>query len=195
MQTIVKLITLSMGAVLVFSACSNNQPTKSSKNTFEEKQIKQEALNAIKVVGGAFQKTLSSKMCEGGLPNAATFCSIHSESLAKEVFKTLPLGVSLKRITDKPRNPNNKATAEESLVLNELENKESTDILVKQISSNHYQVYKAIKVDGVCLMCHGNKEIRDKESYEIISSKYPEDKAIDYNLGDFRGAFLVDIRK
>lgn len=73
MQTIVKLITFTIGVTLVFSACSNNQPTKISKNNFEEKQIKKEALDAIKVVGGAFQKTLSSKISNGGLPNAATF--------------------------------------------------------------------------------------------------------------------------
>ncbi|TLP40610.1 Tll0287-like domain-containing protein [Arcobacter arenosus] len=199
MQTIVKLITFTIGVTLVFSACSNNQPTEISKNNFEEKEMKKEALDAIKVVGGAFQKTLSSKISNGGLPNAATFCSTNSHDLAQEVFKTLPQGISLKRITSKPRNPNNKASKEELLVLNQLKNNfeknQSLDMIVKQKSPNHYQVYKPIKVDAICLKCHGTNTIRDEKAYDIILKMYPTDKAIGYALNDFRGAFLVDIIK
>ena len=43
-----------------------------------------------------------------------------------------------------------------------------------------------------CLKCHGRvgHEIAN-ETYAVISKLYPEDKATNYRLGDFRGAWKV----
>jgi len=199
MKTKKLLIATSLTTVLLFTACSYTQPKNNSIDVKTEQEMKTKAMKAIKTVAGALQNTLTMKAKEGGLSNAATFCSTHATSLAKEVSKTLEEGVRLKRITDKPRNSMSQANDEQLAVFDEIKAKlasgEKIDMLVKQKSINHYQVYKPIMVGAKCLNCHGNDEKRNPQAYNVISKKYPNDKAINYKIGDFRGAFLVDIVK
>ena len=197
MKTQKKLIISTLSIVLLFTACSINQTQVKPIDIKTEQEMKLKAMKAIKTVAGSLQSTLKIKIKEGGLSNAATFCSTHASSLAKDVSKTLDKGVKLKRITDKPRNLNAQATKEQLEVFNEIKTKisngEKIDMIVKQKATNHYQVYKPIIISGKCLNCHGNNEKRNSKAYKIISKKYPSDKAINYKVGDFRGAFLVDI--
>ena len=197
MQMENRLIIISILSVVFLAACSCNQTQISSLE--KKEQVKIEATKSIRIVGGAFQNTLNHKVKEGGLTNAANFCSTNARDLETKVSKTLPDGVTVRRITDKPRNMKNQATPEEQIVLDEIKlklaNGEKVDMLVKQKSANRYQVYKPIKMGGKCLNCHGNDNKRNSKAYEIISKKYPNDKAINYNFGDFRGAFLVELTK
>jgi len=189
------LILSLISATLLFNGCANNGTL--SKND-KEKEIMLKAKKAIKLVGGTLKKTMISKMKEGGPVKAADFCSKEATNLAKNVSKKLPKGIKIKRITSKPRNSNNMATKEELLVLQELETKmkrgNMPKMLVKKISDSHYQVYKPLKIKEKCLICHGSKDTRDEDAYKIIYSKYHNDKAINYNVGDLRGAFLIDIK-
>ena len=194
MQTIRKLIKLSLTSMLIFSFSSAqelDEKTKYELVTLSDKSIGK--------VAGQLQMALLKKAKEGGIAHAATFCSTNATSLAKEASKSLNAGVSLKRITSKPRNMKNLANEEQVEILKQLQKSyEKTgkiETLVKQKSENHFQVYKPIIVMAKCLECHGDKSFRNKEAYEIISKKYPQDKAIDYKLYDFRGAFLVNINK
>lgn len=199
MQTKMKLILTTISAALLFSACSTTQAQETSKKMVTEQELKLQAKKAIQTVGGAFMQTLNAKVKEGGLTNAANFCSTHTKDLYNKVSKSLDEGVSVRRVTDKPRNQQNMASKEQLVVLEEIKTKlaikEKVDMIVKQKSSNHYQVYKPIVMAGKCLNCHGDNKTRNKEAYEIISKKYPSDKAINYKAGEFRGAFLVDIIK
>lgn len=199
MKTKYKILASSVVAALLFSACSSNEPMKKENMGKQHNEIKMEAMKAIKVVGGSLQKTLKQKAKEGGLVGAAKFCAINATDLSKEVSKTLPKGVKVRRITDKPRNPNNEANAEQLAVFDEIKakmkNGEDVKMLVKQKSENHYQVYKPIMMKGKCLNCHGTDSVRKKKAYDIISKEFPNDKAVNYKKGDFRGAFIVDIVK
>lgn len=199
MQTKMKLILTTISAALLFSACSSTQAQDTSKKMITEQELKLQAKKSIKTIGGAFMQTLNAKVKEGGLTNAATFCSTYTKVLYNKVSKNLDEGVTVRRITDKPRNQQNVASKEQLVVLEEIKSKlasgQKVDMIVKQKSSNHYQVYKPIVMAGKCLNCHGDDKTRNKEAYEIISKKYPNDKAINYKAGDFRGAFLVDIIK
>jgi len=46
-----------------------------------------------------------------------------------------------------------------------------------------------------CVKCHGDVKKMNKEAYGIILKRYPDDKAIGYKEGDFRGAFIAEIIK
>ena len=164
-----------------------------------EIEAKEIAKQAIKLVGGKLKYTLGQKIQEGGFAKAADFCSTEAGNLAKEASKKLPNGVSIKRVTNKPRNSLNKATPNDLKVLNTIETKikkkEAPQMVVKKLDTNHYQVYKPLIIDAKCLKCHGDATTRDKEAYKIIQARYPNDKAIGYKIGELRGAFLVDIKK
>ncbi len=157
------------------------------------------AKEAIQTVGGTLKHTLGKKIKENGFGGAAKFCSTKAGSVAKEASKKLPKGVSVKRITDKPRNIKNLASKKELVVLEELKAKKAAGnmpkMLVKKLQENHYQVYKPLVIGDKCLNCHGTEQKRNKDAYKVISKKFPNDKAIGYKKGDFRGAFVVDIIK
>jgi len=55
------------------------------------------------------------------------------------------------------------------------------------------RVYKPLLVKNVCLKCHGSNV--KPEIKEVISKKYPKDKAINLKLGTLRGAIVAEIKK
>ena len=44
-----------------------------------------------------------------------------------------------------------------------------------------------------CLACHGSRDKMQPEVRELLSRRYPDDRAIDYRVGDFRGAVSVRV--
>jgi len=164
-----------------------------------EMEAKRIAKQAIKNVGGKLKHTLMQKVKKGGFANAADFCATQANNIAKEASKTLPQGVRVQRITDKPRNSLNRATIEHLKVFSYIKEKmnqgRTPPMVVKKIGENHFQIYKPLIIDGKCLNCHGDSSSRNQEAYKVISAKYPNDKAIGYQKGEFRGAFLVDIKR
>jgi len=165
------------------------------------KEIKQEAKAAIIKMGKTLKMHMKQNMKAGGPTQAATFCSDKARGIAKKVNASYEKGVTVKRISLKQRNPADKPTADEAKVLQELHTafeakKAVPKMVVKEISKNHYKVYKPIFINkGVCLTCHGVGDVRNEEAYKLIKAKYPNDKAVGYKKGDLRGAFVVEIIK
>ena len=165
------------------------------------KEIKQEAKSAIMKMGGALKSHMKQNMKAGGPVQAAGFCLEEASGIAKKVNDSYAKGVSVKRVSLKYRNPANKPTTDEDKVLEQIKSdlnahKVVPKMIVKEVRKNSYKVYKPIFMNkGVCLSCHGDIQTRDSDAYKLIKEKYPNDKAIGYKKGDFRGAFVVTIVK
>jgi len=164
------------------------------------KEIKIEAKTAIMKMGKTLKMNMKKSMKKGGVIGAFNFCTLSASQIEFDINKTYKDGVSVKRVTLKPRNPNNMASSDEKAVLNtfeklQKEGKALPKMIVKEISKNHYKVYKPMVMGAVCLKCHGNLKTMNKEVVSLIKKYYPNDKAIDYKKGDFRGAFVADIIK
>ena len=132
---------------------------------------------------------------DGHIVEALKMCSVVAQDLTMlhDTEKT-----SIKRISLKYRNPVNKPTIQEELILKSFEEKllagsNFNDLVFKQTTTNYKEktitYIKAIPTKSVCLNCHGNSI--DKKVLREIKKNYPDDKAIGYNLGQIRGAFLV----
>lgn len=164
-------------------------------------EIKQEAKAAMMKMGKTLKSHMKQNMKAGGPMQAATFCSSEASTLAKQVNESYPKGISAKRISLKYRNPEDKPTADEAKVLEQIQadvtaGKKVPKMIVKEIAKNSYKVYKPLFINkGICLTCHGDAQTRDPEAYKLIKEKYPNDKAVGYKQGDFRGAFVVTIIK
>ena len=50
---------------------------------------------------------------------------------------------------------------------------------------------RPISIGSVCLNCHGARETLAPEVRAILDTKYPQDRAFDYAIGDLRGAVSV----
>ena len=170
-------------------------------NAETNQEIKQEAKSAIMKMAGVLKSYMKQNMKAGGPVQAAGFCLEKASGIAKEVNAGYPKGLRVKRVSLKYRNPSNKPTTDEAKVLEQIQNdvdahKTVPKMIVKALGKNTYKVYKPIFMNkGICLSCHGDAQTRDTKAYKLIKEKYPNDKAIGYKKGDFRGAFVVNIVK
>jgi nitrate reductase cytochrome c-type subunit len=170
-------------------------------NATTNKEIKIEAKKAIKKMGKSLQSHMKKNLKKGGAIQAAKFCSKKATKIEEDINAKYKKGISVKRVSLKYRNPDNAPLADEKAVLEQIEadfksGKKIPKMIVKQIDKNNYKVYKPIFLEKkACLKCHGDADHRAKKAYKIIKEKYPDDKAIDYKAGDFRGAFVAKIVK
>ena len=105
----------------------------------------------------------------------------------------------IKRVSDKNRNPNNKANAQEldyiSLYKQILKNGEEPEPIVVE-ENKKVNFYYPIVTNAMCLKCHGTpgKEIQ-RETYDKIKELYPNDKAIGYDVNEVRGMWSISFDK
>ena len=160
--------------------------------TYEEKGLKY-ALGTKAVLGKNLMGTIQKK----GTLAAVEFCNINAFPLTDSM--SVVYNANIKRVSDKPRNPNNQANSIElqhieafkKVVANNQEPKpilEETDELVN--------FYYPITTNSMCLQCHGtpNKEL-DSEAYKTIKALYPKDLAIGYDVNQVRGIWKVTFDK
>ena len=170
-------------------------------NANTNKEIKLQAKQAFMKMGKTLQSNMKKNMKKGGPIKAANFCSQEAVNIEHKVNANYPKWIRVKRISLKYRNPNNAPSDDEAKVLKEIQDKVDNHqkvpkMIVKKISQHTYKVYKPLFIGKkVCLKCHGMKDIRDQKAYKIIKETYPQDKAINYKKGDFRGAFVAEITK
>jgi len=142
----------------------------------------------------SLKKELTTAIKEKGFASAISVCKIKSPELEKEFTQVSQKKIY--RISDRYRNPSHKPTEDEMQVLQYWVNKLKENQPIKPVYYNINQktkVLKPIKIIGdMCLKCHGDINTMDPKVKEIIKKEYPEDKAIDYQLNDLRGAFVAE---
>lgn len=65
------------------------------------------------------------------------------------------------------------------------------DVLTK-IGNHRYGYIRPIFVEPICLNCHGRSVKQDVQ--EAIRETYPQDKALNFDLGEFRGLLWLEIK-
>lgn len=142
------------------------------------------------------QQKLMSQMKEGGTEQAIPFC--HENALRFTENLGNQKAVSLRRITDKPRNPKNMMTEDELKIFSLVKQGKSKEgVYPNQIvrSDEVVTVYVPIVITGQCVGCHGKANEITKDTKETLAKLFPNDRAIDYEIGDLRGLFSVTFKK
>ncbi|MCW7462401.1 Tll0287-like domain-containing protein [Leptospira limi] len=138
------------------------------------------------------QKKLSTAMSEGGTTSAIPFCK--QNALGFTAKMGMANNVTLKRVTDRPRNEKNLLSPEEVLVFKEIQKqKSSAGVFPSRVvsSDTNVTVYVPIPFMGQCVPCHGKKEEMQNETKTTLNKLYPNDMATNYQIGDLRGLFVV----
>jgi len=137
---------------------------------------------------------------ENGIPGAVEFCSTEAMSIKETIGSEY--GVTIKRVSNFYRNPNDKPDEMEGRILETYEYDVENDIKptpnIQAIEGGEVLLYsKAIVIpSGLCLNCHGEpeKEI-NSETLSKIDSIYPGDLARNHKVGDLRGMWAIYIPK
>lgn len=142
-------------------------------------------------------KNLLAAIKEFGPAGAVKFCNTRAIPLTDSMAKVYK--VTIKRVSDKPRNPNNKANETELSFINELKNNISNGkkLTPKVIEKDGKMIgYYAIETNKMCMQCHGRKDSDiSPETYNAISKLYPADKAFNYGENQIRGIWVVEMLK
>ncbi len=138
-------------------------------------------------------KNLMGQIQKNGVIAALDFCNIQAMPITDSMATVHK--AHIKRVTDKPRNPKNKANAAELQYLENFKKQVAAGGEVKPITvqiGNETQFYYPITTNSMCLKCHGTpgKELESLTLSKILEL-YPSDKAISYNENEVRGIWSI----
>jgi hypothetical protein len=152
---------------------------------------------AADALTSALGKRLFAELTANGPVAAVKVCSEVAPAIAAE--RSGP-GITVRRVTLKTRNPANFPDEYERKQLEALEAAHRAGSLPKEISEETtadgtrvFRYLRPILVGEPCLRCHGPRESLDAEVRSILAERYPDDRAVAYEKGDFRGAVSVAI--
>jgi nitrate reductase cytochrome c-type subunit len=151
------------------------------------------ALTTKKALG----KTLMTAIEEKGTKGALMFCNTQAMPITDSM--SLLYNAKIKRVSDKPRNPNNLANKEELAQIDFFKSELKAQNEIKPITTvvgNNVEFYYPIITNGMCLQCHGTKNEQIKEStLNKLAELYPSDKATGYKENEVRGIWSIVFEK
>lgn len=162
-----------------------------------EQQLQQEANQKIAQFSQALKGQLQAAIKQGGLPAGVSVCKSVAPSIAADNSKD---GWTIERTSLRVRNSDNVPDAWELAQLNQFEQTKAagtqaadTPMIASQYQVNgdttEFRYMKAIPTQELCLGCHGSNITPELST--LINQAYPDDKAINFEVGDIRGAFSL----
>ncbi|MEX2529966.1 MAG: DUF3365 domain-containing protein [Gemmatimonadota bacterium] len=166
----------------------------------------EQAARATQVGGpaaGALAEELVGRLAqaidEEGLAGAVDFCADAAMPLTREVQERTDPPLALKRATLRWRNPDNAADEWEERVLHYLAALEEADPdgvpaeLTARGPGESLRYYRVLRTAPMCLNCHGAVESIEPEVRQLLSERYPDDRATGYEAGELRGVIRVEV--
>lgn len=195
---------LGLGLFLFFAqSCSEK---KSDQNQVEKniqyvsgpdeltyRRIGQEVVDSVQTT---LKVNLVKAMQEGGPVNAVEFCNV--EAMPITASYSGKYNTTVKRVSDKNRNPNNAASNYELAVMEDFRQTMASGkpalpkVAIDADGKKHF--YAPIFTGGVCLTCHGNPKNMQPELVSVLDSLYPNDKAKGYAVDELRGIWSVKFK-
>lgn len=109
-------------------------------------------------------------------------------SIAKEFSTLVDKKVTIRLVSDNPRNPNNLANNKELEIINKFKLSKSKEPYIELKDSTLYAV-SPLYIDKGCIKCHGEKS----QTLLPIQEKY--NTAFGYKLGELRGIIVTEINE
>ncbi len=179
---------------LLLSACA------SLPNAEQQAKYADEARATVGQFAKTLQGELKQAMQAGGPENAIDVCMNKAPQITTAI--ATEKGVSLRRVTEKSRNPLSVPDNWEKQVLKEFEQKlaqgAKPDTLeryevVAEGKTQTFRYMKGLVAQEVCMTCHGAKENIPEGVKAKLAAAYPHDQATGYQPGMLRGA--VSLKK
>ncbi|MDL1891424.1 DUF3365 domain-containing protein [Sphingobacteriales bacterium CHB3] len=195
MSNMRSLLKTCVCLVVLLASSSFSQPIP---GTIDSASALQHSREAAKKLLTTMRTLLSQQLAAGGAVRAIDVCADSAQVVGERLQEQL--GVSIRRVSMKWRNPKNIPDAFESAELKrfaELKNaKALSDTseffqIVTEKDGRALRYMRPIIIGDMCLSCHGSREKMKDLIYSSIQQRYPNDKAVDYKAGELRGAVSV----
>ncbi|MBY5958249.1 DUF3365 domain-containing protein [Membranicola marinus] len=143
----------------------------------------------------ALGQNLKAALQQGGPPFAVDFCNTRAIPITDSAAQELK--VSLRRVSDKYRNPGNQANEKESKYISRAKEQlaagETIHPAIEEMEGKMIGYYP-ILTNAMCMNCHGQpgKDINE-ETLNLIKERYPDDRAVGYQPHEVRGIWVVEM--
>lgn len=164
-------------------------PEEITPKTYEELGLEY-ALGTKSVLGKNLMGAIQSK----GTLAALEFCNERAIPLTDSM--SVHYQAQIKRVSDKNRNPNNAANAEELKYISHFievvaAQQEPKPVVLEK--GNTVQFYYPITTNTMCLQCHG-KQVTEEVRLQTLKL-YPRDLAVGYGENEVRGIWSIQFDK
>jgi hypothetical protein len=189
-QTVIFLAILSL---LIITGCGEMQPKKSLSPEQQAEYISM----GKKITMQSF-KALSSEVMQaidaGGVEHAVSYCQVQANPLIDSLSKSYKADIH--RVSDKFRNPANKPDALDAKIIltyrQQLEDGRELQPHLEYTGDKIIFYSPIIIPNPLCLQCHGEAgSTMQQQTFDYIKTRYPEDMATGYKLGDLRGVWKI----
>ncbi len=139
-------------------------------------------------------KNLIKTIQKEGVIASLKYCNTRAIPITDSMSVTL--NADIKRVSNKPRNLTNKATIEETELIEMFQKRIHQNKPLKPqtrlLTNGKTQYYAPIITNQICLQCHGkrNKNIIEK-TLLALKELYPKDQAIGYEVNQVRGLWSI----
>ncbi|HSN48903.1 MAG TPA: DUF3365 domain-containing protein [Flavobacterium sp.] len=175
---------------LLIISC-NKKPTE--KTTVISEDVKETLQKYAVETKGVLGKNLMNAISTKGTEKAIEFCSTKAIVLTDSMGTAF--NATIKRVSDKPRNPINMADENETAFINELKEKVSKgEKMTSKFTASEGKItgYFPIETNATCLQCHGSENVDIKPNVlKKIARLYQKDQATGYKENQLRGIFVV----
>lgn len=182
MKTLISLILISLLMTGYISYHDKSNPKILEKGT----EISGKLVTAI-------MARLNAEIQKNGVPSAIDYCSVHAIPITDSISRKEQVEIS--RVSHKPRNPLNAASNRgiEMIERYIVQLNEGNQLVPLVVAENGQITYYSPVVlsSPMCLSCHGEYDSIDLNVRKVLNERYPDDKAVDFELNEIRGMFKI----
>ncbi|KJJ39073.1 c-type heme family protein [Aequorivita vladivostokensis] len=171
----------------------NGKGMGKNQNTNAQPSVKERGMQMAQTTKAELGKNLMGQIQKNGVIAALDFCNVQALPITDSMATVHK--AYIKRVTDKPRNPKNKANAAELQYLENFKKQVAAGGEVNPIVvdlGKETEFYYPIVTNSMCLKCHGTpgKEL-ETLTLSKIQELYPMDKATGYGENEVRGIWSI----
>jgi len=182
-----------MLCVIGLFSCTTGSEDNSEKLAIAETRILGDSISSLSQ--SVFMQQVMQAMEQGGTEYAIDFCHLKASHITDSLSTAHK--VSIQRISDKNRNPENALQSAEDKRMfayyqGRIAGQQSiADTLIQD--GNQLVYYKPIQIGmPACLKCHGKEGLDiDPAVLKSLQTQYPEDKARNYEMQALRGMWKL----
>lgn len=151
---------------------------------------------AVQELGQKIRSLLAAELASGGFEGAVGVCAEKAQAETRRY--AAEQGIEIRRVSTRARNAANRPDEWERARLLEWETavregKTVPESAQMTTSGGDFRLLTPIRVQAMCLTCHGNEKQIPAPVRDLLHQHYPQDVATGYRNGDLRGAFSVVI--
>ncbi len=186
-------IFFSIMIVSIALSCKQGPKTSEEKPRVEKPDYESMGMTYAQETQKVLGKTLMGTIQNKGVEEAVVFCNERAYPLTDSM--AINFNARIKRVSDKPRNPNNKANAVELAHIETFKKTIAAGDSIKPIlkeEDGKVSFYYPIVTNAMCLNCHGTPEKNIAPGVLTqLSELYPDDKATGYGPDEVRGIWSI----